>query len=106
MRCLVICVLSVVFAGCTWVPIDDGAKAVRVFKAGAAVTAGCVLQSEIDVSVKDRLGPVRRDPVKVLDELETLARNEAFEGRANAIQAKAPPIDGRQRFDAFICKKN
>ena len=91
--------------GCTWVPIMDGAQGIRVFKFGEKPAPGCHVQSEIDVSVKSRVGLYRRNPLKVQDELETLARNEAYEGRANAIQALDGPIDGRQRFSAFSCSK-
>ena len=99
------CVLLLFLTGCTWVPILDGAQSIRVYKMGDKPAEGCHLQSEIDVTIKNRVGLYRRNPLKVQDELETLARNEAFEGRANAIQSLGGPIDGRQRFSAFSCSK-
>ena len=38
-----------------------------------------------------------------MDELETLARNEAPGLAADTIQPKAAPADGAQRFLAFRC---
>lgn len=98
-------VLLLCLSGCTWVPIMEGAESIRVYKMGEKPAESCHLQSEIDVTVKNRVGLYRRNPLKVQDELETLARNEAYEGRANAIQSMGGPIDGRQRFSAFSCSK-
>ena len=39
--------------------------------------AGCEKRGEVEVSVKDSLGFYERDALRVQDELETLARNEA-----------------------------
>lgn len=87
---------------CTWVPIEQGGKAVRVLPAGP-VPAGCEQQGEVVVSVKDRVGFINRNPLKVKDELETLARNEAPSAGANAVQAQGEPAAGSQRFTAFRC---
>ena len=89
-------------AGCSFVEMGPGADAVRVVAPGQ-LPAGCVKRGEVEVSVKDRLGPYSRDELRVKDELEVLARNEAPGLDADTIQAKAPPADGEQRFLAFRC---
>jgi hypothetical protein len=62
-----------------------------------------VKRGEVEVSVKDRLGPYDRGELRVKDELETLARNEAPGLGADTIQPKTAPQDGEQRFMAFRC---
>ena len=89
-------------AGCTWVHMAPGASAVRVIGAGSA-PAGCEKRGDIAVSVKDRLGPYERNDLRVHEELETLARNEAPGVEADTIQPLAPPRDGEQSFAAWRC---
>ena len=95
-------VATVSLAGCTWVHMAPGASAVRVISAGAA-PAGCERRGEITVSVKDRLGFYERNDLRVHEELETLARNEAPGITADTIQPLAAPHDGEQRFAAWRC---
>lgn len=87
---------------CTWVPIETSGKGVRVLAAGA-LPPGCQTRGEVVVSVKSKVGFYNRNPLRVQEELETLARNEAPSAGANAIQPAAPPADGSQRFAAFQC---
>jgi hypothetical protein len=94
--------LVVVITSCSFVQMAPGADDVRVVGPGQ-LPAGCVKRGEVEVSVKDRLGPYSRDELRVKDELEVLARNEAPGLDADTIQAKAPPADGAQRFLAFRC---
>ena len=89
-------------SGCSFVEMAPGGEEVRVVAPGQ-MPAGCVKRGEVEVSVKDRLGPYSRDELRVKDELEVLARNEAPGLDADTIQAKAPPADGEQRFLAFRC---
>ncbi len=89
-------------SACTFVKMSPGAAQVTVVAQGKDMS-GCEKRGEVEVSVKDRLGPYERSDMRVLDELETLARNEAPSLRADTIQPKAPPNDGEQRFLAFRC---
>ena len=89
-------------SGCTFVKMAPGGAQVRVVAQGQDMHA-CEKRGEIDVSVKDRLGPYEREPMRVRDELETLARNEAPDLSADTVQPRAPPQDGGQRFTAFRC---
>lgn len=88
-------------AGCTFVPIQPGGEAVRVAAAGTPLS--CERRGEIAVSVKDRLGPISRGELRVRDELEVLARNEAPGLGADTVQPLGEPRDGEQRFAAYRC---
>lgn len=89
-------------SGCTWVKMGPGGADVAVARADQNMAA-CVRRGEVAVSVKDRLGPYERNEIKVRDELETLARNEAPSMGADTVQPKGDPVDGEQRFTAWKC---
>ena len=92
--------LWVGLSGCTFVHMAPGASRVKVM---AAAPAGCEKRGEVEVSVKDRLGPYQRSEAQVRDELETLARNEAPGLSANTISPLTPPDDGEQRWAMWRC---
>lgn len=103
MRQLAAVVLAALLTGgCTWVHMAPGASAVKVV---TGPPAGCEQRGEVEVSVKDALGPYERNPLRVRDELETLARNEAPGLNADTVQALGEPADGRQRFAAWRCRR-
>ena len=93
---------SVFASACTWVHMAPGASAVNVV---AGQPTGCEQRGEIEVSVKDRLGPIERNPRKVRDELETLARNEAPGIGADTVQPLDGFEDGEQRWLAWRCRR-
>jgi hypothetical protein len=101
MRRLVLPLLCSLTTACTWVHMAPGADAVRVV---SAAPSGCTERGEVEVSVKDRLGPYERNPRKVRDELETLARNEAPGLSADTVQPLDGPEDGSQRWRAWRCR--
>ncbi len=94
--------LAAALSACTFVKMAPGADDVRVVGPGQ-LPAGCVRRGVVEVSVKNRLGPYERDEMRVRDELETLARNEAPGLSADTIQPEGPPADGAQRFQAYRC---
>lgn len=93
-------VLLVGLSGCTFVHMAPGATKVKVL---AAAPANCEKRGEVEVSVKDRLGPYARSEAQVRDELETLARNEAPGLSADNISPLTPPNDGEQRWAMWRC---
>lgn len=104
MRILATAVLLLPLAtACTWVKMAPGGAEVRVAAAGQDLSA-CEKRGEVAVSVRDRLGPYARNDIKVRDELETLARNEAPGLAADTVQPKGEPDDGEQRFLAYRCR--
>ena len=84
------------------VDMTPAAQDVRVANSNENLVA-CQRRGEIEVSVKDRLGPYERDALRVRDELEILARNEADSLSADTLQAKDAPVEGVQRFQAYRC---
>jgi hypothetical protein len=98
-------ILVPVVSACTWVKMAPGGAEVRVVRAGQDMSV-CEKRGEVSVSVKNRLGPYERNDIKVRDELETLARNEAPGLQADTVQPKGEPADGEQRFLAFRCGSN
>lgn len=94
--------LAALAAGCSWVRLDESAATVRVLSLGAPV-AGCQYKGEISTSVTNRLAGIERNSIKVADELETLARNEAASLGANTLRAESEPVAGEQRFTAYVC---
>lgn len=104
MRLILSLGLLLTTAACTWVKMSPGGDSVRVVTASQSLSA-CEKRGEVEVSVKDRLGPIARNELKVRDELETLARNEATGLGADTVQPRSEPRDGVQRFAAFRCGK-
>lgn len=93
---------TLALGACTWVKMEPDGARIRVLAADAA-TGGCTARGEIGVSVKDKVGLYRRNDIKVRDELETMARNEAVSLSADAIKPLEEPYNGEQRFAAFRC---
>ncbi|MBB3276462.1 MULTISPECIES: DUF4156 domain-containing protein [Pseudoxanthomonas] len=102
MRTFILLAAVTTLAACTWVPLAPNAKGIRVVAAGAA-PANCQKQGEVSVSVKDKVAFYERNNLRVRDELETLARNEAPGIQADTIQPLGDPANGEQRFAAYRC---
>ena len=94
--------LAVLASGCTWVHMAPGASAVRVLGPGPA-PSGCEKRGEIAVSVKDSIAFYERNELRVREELETLARNEAPGLGADTVEPLGPPVNGEQRYAAWRC---
>ena len=95
---------AMLLSACTWVHLAPNAKNVRVVGAGA-VPSGCEKRGEVSVSVKDSVAFYERNNLRVRDELETLARNEALGLPADTLQPLGEPSGGTQRFSAWRCAR-
>jgi len=93
--------LVLALASCTWVHMAPGASEVHVV---TGPPAGCEKRGEVEVSVKDSVAFYDRNPLRVQEELETLARNEAPGMGADTVQPLAPPANGAQRYAAWKCR--
>ena len=102
MRVLLLVVFLPALSACTWVHMAPGASAVKVV---TAAPGGCEKRGEVEVSVKHNVAFMERNPIKVRDELETLARNEAPGLQADTIHPRADPAGGSQRFAAWRCNR-
>ncbi|MDW8478771.1 MAG: DUF4156 domain-containing protein [Xanthomonadales bacterium] len=94
--------LAALLAGCAFVEPDARGREVEVAYFGVA--GGCRPLGEVSVRVPHRLLGIERSAVRVRDELESLARNEAAELGADTIEPVAEPQDGRQSFRAYRCR--
>ena len=100
MRAPILAVLFLATSACTWVHMAPGASAVRV---AATAPSGCEKRGEVEVSVKHSVAFIERNQLRVREELETLARNEAPGLGADPGHPRAPPTAGSQRFAAWRC---
>ena len=100
MRSILLMAALLATSGCTFVHMAPGATKVKVL---ASAPTSCETRGEVDVSVKDRLGPYERSEAQVRDELETLARNEAPGVGADSISPITPAKDGEQRWAMWRC---
>lgn len=93
---------TALLGACTWVPIAPGAAEIRV---AGGPPAGCDKRGEVEVGVKHSIAFIERNPLRVREELETLARNEARGLQADTIHPLAEPARGSQRFAAWRCAR-
>ena len=100
MRRLLLIPLLAALSACTWVHMAPGASAVRV---AASPPAGCAKRGEVEVSVKHSVAFIERNPLRVREELETLARNAGPGLGADTMHALTEPLNGTQRFAAWRC---
>lgn len=102
-RVALILAAAVPLAACSWgIKLDSGGEKVRAAWNGD-VGARCKDLGKITVSVLDHVGPVNRRDLKVRDELEVMARNEAARMNADTVQPLGEPRDGEQSWRAFHC---
>lgn len=102
MRTLFLLSIAFAFSACTWVEPDAQGKQIRV--AYGKDLGACAHKGTITVSVKNKVGFYERNDLKVRDELESLARNEAADLGADTVQALGEPENGEQRFGAYACR--
>lgn len=102
MRSIILLVSVGMLSACSFVKMAPGGDEVKVAAMGKDM-GSCEKRGEITVSVKDRLGPYERDVLRVKDELEVLARNEAPGLKADTVQAVAEVHDGTQKWRAYRC---
>lgn len=95
-------VLALSASACTWVKLETPGAGVRVTAQDESL-ARCSFRGDITVTVTNRVAGIERNSIKVADELETLARNEAATLQANTVQPKGRPAGGEQSFAAWSC---
>jgi hypothetical protein len=89
-------------AGCAWVSLDEGGENVRV--AMPAEVTSCEAIGKTHSKTSGRAWIFARNPRKIDEELEFLARNEAANMGGNTIVPQAPTTkDGRRSYDVYRC---
>jgi hypothetical protein len=99
---LIAAATALLLAGCSWgIKLDDAGRQVRTAWNGDV--SACRQLGKVTVSVADHVGPVNRNDIKVRDELEVMARNEAAGMGADTVKPLAEPSDGSQAWGAYQC---
>jgi hypothetical protein len=99
---LPVLILTLPLAACSWgIRLDAGGEKVRT--AWNDNVSACRSVGTITVSVLDHVGPLDRNSLKVRDELEVMARNEAVGLGADTIKPQGEPRDGQQTWGAWHC---
>ncbi|KRE94498.1 hypothetical protein ASG87_17460 [Frateuria sp. Soil773] len=101
-KTLLMLVPAALLGACTWgITLDDAARSVRTAWNGDV--SSCRDMGKVTVTVMDHVGPVDRNDIKVRDELEVMARNEAAKLHADTVKPLAEPVDGSQAWGAYLC---
>ena len=101
-KTLLLLVPIALLGACTWgITLDDAAKNVRTAWTGDM--SSCHDLGKVTVSVMDHVGPVNRNDIKVRDELEVMARNEAAKMHADTVKPLGDLTDGSQPWGAYQC---
>jgi hypothetical protein len=101
-KTLLLLVPIALLGACTYgITLDDAGKNVRTAWSGDV--SSCRDLGKVTVSVMDHVGPIDRNDIKVRDELEVMARNEAAKMHADTIKPLGEPTDGSQPWGAYQC---
>ena len=92
--------VALLLSGCAFVTLSPGGQRVQVL---TGAPAGCQSRGEIVVTMTHRVGFYERDALRVRDELEILARNQAVQQGANRINLLRDDASGRQRWALWRC---
>ncbi|HET9033238.1 MAG TPA: DUF4156 domain-containing protein [Dokdonella sp.] len=102
MKFAIMIVTTLSLAACSWgIKLDSGGRDVRV--AWQDDVSQCRLVGAITVSVLGKVGPVDRNALKVSDELEVMARNQAASMQADTVKPIDKPRNGEQNWNAYTC---
>lgn len=89
-------------AGCTFVPLSPEGEAVGVAPADAV--ADCEHLGSTTATQAERIGPFRRPPESLQEELEHAARNAAAQMGGDTITPRGPMRDGHRTYDVHRCQ--
>lgn len=105
MKITVTVLMILSLAACSWgIKLDSAGRDVHT--AWNDDVSHCRLVGAITVSVLAKVGPVPRGGLKVNDELEVMARNQAGSMQADTIKPVGPPVNGEQNWNAYVCGRN
>ncbi len=101
-KTVLLLVPTLLLGACTW-GINPTPASQNVRTAWSGDVSQCKDLGKITVSVMDHVGPIDRNDIKVRDELQVMARNEAATMHADTIKPLAEPKDGAQPWGAYQC---
>lgn len=95
-------VIGVLLQACAWVELTPDGRKTRVLS--AAEVANCTKLGTTTASLKADIAGFERDPEKVREELEVLARNSAAADlKGDTVVPVGAPKDGKQVFEVYRC---
>lgn len=102
MKRILILLAVLPITACSWgIKLDSGGSKMRV--AWNDDVSRCRDLGKITVSVLNSVGPVDRSKIKVNDELEIMARNEAAGMGADTVKPLGDVRNGEQSWGAYAC---
>jgi Domain of unknown function (DUF4156) len=103
-RIAVLCAALALPAGaCAWVKLTDAGSQVRM--ATPAEVASCDKLGATHAKTSPDAWIFSRNPRKIDQEVEFLARNEAADMGGDTIVPRSPTSDeGRRSFDVYVCQ--
>lgn len=101
-KTLLLLVPAVLLSGCTW-GITPTPASQNVRTAWNSDVSACRDLGKVTVSVLNHVGPVDRNDIKVRDELQVMARNQAATMHADTIKPLGEPSNGEQAWGAYQC---
>lgn len=101
-KSVLLVVPTLLLGACTW-GINPTPASQNVRTVWNGDVSGCRDLGKITVSVMDHVGPVNRNGIRVADELQVMARNQAADMHADTIKPLADPKDGAQPWGAYQC---
>ena len=105
LKCLLLLFPLVLLGGCSW-GIQPTSASENVHTAWNDDVSACRKLGTITVSVLDHVGPFDRDDIKVRDELQVMARNQAVALHADTIKPLREPDAGKQLWGAYVCGRH
>lgn len=98
---LLLLLVSVFLASCTWVKLTPEGEKVRVLSMGEV--SSCKKLGKTTTTLKDKIAGVKRNEAKVQKEMQALARNSAADMGGDTVVPVTQVEDGRQVFEVYKC---
>lgn len=93
--------LLVPLSACTWVTLTPSGEKARVLSEAEVVN--CKRLGTTTVTTKDKVANIYRNEDTVAKELETLARNSAYELGGDTVVPLGTPVEGTQSYAVYKC---
>lgn len=100
-RILVLAVIGLSLQACAWVTLTPEGEKARVLS--SSEVSNCKKLGKTTVSLPDQVAGFERNPDKVVEELQILARNSAADLKGDTVVPVGEHIEGKQTFDVYRC---
>lgn len=100
-RMIIFTAIGLLLSACTWVKLTPDGEKARVLS--AAEVTNCKKLGKTTVSLPDEIAGFERNPDKVIEDLQILARNSAVELKGDTVVPVGEHFQGKQTFDVYRC---